>query len=107
MKGRYGGIVRFDMPTFEVTKCGVLGGECQHIEEKLGGGTRRITAFVSPFMAGKHLYLEPEGQEGGSDWEESLVAAITWPALVLLLSHVRISDSHWLLQVPLPLPRTL
>ena len=101
------GTVRFDMPTFEVTKCGVLEDECQRIEEKLGGGTHRITAFVSPFMVGKHQYLEPEGQGGDSDWEESLVAAITWSALVFLLSHVRISDSHWLLQISLPLPRTL
>jgi len=63
------GTIRFDMPTFEVTKCGVLGGECQHTEQRLGGGAHRITAFVSPFMAGKHLYLESEGQDwrGGSD----------------------------------------
>ena len=60
--------VRFDMPTFEVTMCGVLGDGYQRIGRKLGGGTHRITAFVNPFMAGKHLYLEPEGhrsRDGG------------------------------------------
>lgn len=30
--------VRFDMPTFDVTMCGVLGGGCQRIERELGLG---------------------------------------------------------------------
>ena len=62
------GTVRFDMPTFEVTKCGVLEEECQHVGQRLGGGAHLITAFVSPFMAGKHLYLEPEGQDSRGWW---------------------------------------
>jgi len=45
-------------------------------------------------MTGKHLWLELEGQGMVAIAKEGL-AAITWLALVLL--HVRISNSHWLL----------
>jgi len=31
-----------------------------------------MTAFVSPFMAGRYLYLELGGSRDGSDCEESL-----------------------------------
>ena len=50
------------MPTFDVTMCGVLGDERQNIERELGAGADRLTAFAIPFMTGKHLYLELEGQ---------------------------------------------
>lgn len=93
------------MPTFVVTMCGVLEDGCQDNEQQSGGGTHRITALDNPFMAGKHLWLELEGQEMVAIVKEGL-AAITWPALVLL-HHARVSNSHWLLQAPLPLPRAM
>ena len=55
-------------------------------------------------MAGKHLWLELEGQGMVAIVKEAGLAAITWLALVLL-RHVQISNSHRLLQAPLPLLR--
>ena len=75
--------VRFDMPTFDVTMCGVLEDDCQDNKKLSGGETHRITALDNPFMAGKHLWLELEGQGMVAIVKEGL-AAITWLALVLL-----------------------
>jgi hypothetical protein len=50
------------MPTLDETMCGVLGGGRQDIGRKLDMKAYRITAFVIPFMAGKHLFLEIKDQ---------------------------------------------
>lgn len=54
--------VRFDMPTLEVTKCGVLEGDCQNTRQKSNMEMYRLTAFEMPFMARKRLCLEIGGQ---------------------------------------------
>ena len=99
------------MPTFVVTRCGVLGDESQDSERASGGGTHRLTAFAIPFMAGKHLYIKLEGQ-GMMTIVRRACAAINsagaCPGLLpLSLCHVRISDPRWLLQAPLPLLRAV